>query len=144
MSTAAALRAEAGFDSGHYRTTESASLKSRIDRQHPEVPALSVRPNVDAGRQSGPVITGRLGLVEHEELTTPHQIVDLSGIGSIAALEEGFDLKRRIDERSDRRRFIGARDTKRGDDHVQGHYRIVAKGVGTCWLTHPAETPRRD
>jgi hypothetical protein len=35
-----------------------------------------------------------------------HQIEDFSGACSIAAPEEGFDLKRRTDERGDSRRFI--------------------------------------
>src|SRR6188474_1629252 len=50
---AAALCSKAGFDSGDYRSAQAASLRSWIDRQHPEVPAIPVRPSVDAGREPG-------------------------------------------------------------------------------------------
>ena len=73
--------------------------------------------SVDAGRQPGSRVTGRVWLVEHQELAALHQIPDFGRIRSIAALEEGFDLKRRIDERGDRRRFIGARYAKLWQDH---------------------------
>jgi len=57
-------------------------------------------------------------VVKDQELAALHHVADVTGIRPIAALEEGFDLKRRIDERSDRRRFIGARDAKLCEFHI--------------------------
>jgi hypothetical protein len=84
------------FSRGDERSSESLTLTSRIDREHPEVAAFVAQLDVDAASECPRRI------LQHQELAVLHSPENIGCIRAIASYKKIFDAIGERDERRDR------------------------------------------